>query len=74
MEIELKAKRNDLEVRYRWVADIEGFDMPVQFGKKGSYVRAFPTEKWQKMELKNMSPDEFEFPIDLFLVSLEMND
>jgi aminopeptidase N len=74
IEIELKEKKGDLEVKYRWLADVEGFDMPILFGKKGEYIQVFPTNKWQRVKIEDLQAKEFEFPIDLFLVSVEMND
>lgn len=74
LEIETKEKGGGLEVKYRWVADVKSFDMPVRFGKSGAYVQVYPTERWEKVFIKGLTQKDFEFPVDLFLVSLEMND
>ena len=68
LEYRLAEKGDNLEVQYRWVADVEGFNMPILFGRPGDYVRAEATTDWQKMMLPNTTSREFQVADELFLV------
>ncbi|MEZ5055835.1 MAG: M1 family metallopeptidase [Saprospiraceae bacterium] len=74
IEFELKEKKDGLEVKYRYVNVVEGFDLPVSFGKKGSFERVYPNENWQKTFLEGLTEDTFEFPSDLYLVNIQRED
>jgi aminopeptidase N len=57
-ELQLKKKAKNLH--YRWKADVEGFDMPVDIIIKGKEVRLYPTQKWQKMKQESASPVDIQ--------------
>lgn len=65
----LKKKGKKLKVQYKWDTQVQGFDMRVQFGKKGAYKTVQPrTDKWQKITLKGITKEEFRIARELFLV------
>jgi len=37
------------QVKYRWQADVEGFDMPLDVEIDGKVVRIYPQEEWQSI-------------------------
>ncbi|MCY2686750.1 M1 family metallopeptidase [Salinimicrobium sp. TH3] len=57
---ELQFKKEEGEIFYKWQADVEGFDMPVDILIKGKETRIYPTQKWQKMEQQVNSPEELQ--------------
>ena len=65
---ELQFKKEGDNIFYRWQADVEGFDMPVDVLINGSEIRLYPTQKWQKLKedvdsLKAVEVNEKEFYI-----------
>ncbi len=66
---ELEQNGNDLKVRYQWIAEEPGFDMPVKIGKPGSYVTVFPvTNGVQETVIPNLNKGDFEVATELFYV------
>ncbi len=57
---ELQFKKEEGEIFYKWQADVEGFDMPVDILIKGKEIRLYPTQKWQKMEQQVNSPEDLQ--------------
>ncbi|MCC8358958.1 M1 family metallopeptidase [Salinimicrobium sediminilitoris] len=57
---ELQFKKEEGEIFYKWQADVEGFNMPVDILIKGKETRIYPTQKWQKMEQQVNSPEELQ--------------
>ena len=44
------------QLKYRWVADVKGFDMPIRVSMgTGKPVMLQPTAEWKSMPLKNAS-------------------
>ncbi len=68
LEYKLTPKGKNLQVAYRWKADVPGFDMPIQVGKKGKLMTLSPTTEWQETTVFQATPDEFMVAKDLFLV------
>lgn len=65
----LKPQGDDLEVFFKWEAQVPGFDMPVLIGRKGEYVQVFPnTETARSVVLKGLSPEDFQVATELFLI------
>ena len=59
----------DLVVKFKWEADVPGFDMPVLVGKKGNYTRIMPvTTEVREVGVPNLSKDDFEVADKLFLI------
>ena len=71
LEMSLKEKGNDLQLTYRWVADVAGFRMPVKVTvAPGRFRFIYPTTDWQVMTLKQMREDDFEVDEDHFLIAV----
>jgi hypothetical protein len=50
----------DLEVRYKWEADVAGFRMPVKVTlARDSLGFIYPTTDWQTMTLKGIAATDF---------------
>ncbi|MEL6926560.1 MAG: M1 family aminopeptidase, partial [Bacteroidota bacterium] len=71
LEYKLKKKGGNTLLEYRWNADVAEFDMPVLVGQQGDYQQIQPTASWQKVTLKNVSPDKFKVARELFLIELD---
>jgi len=51
---------SDLEVRYKWEADVAGFRMPIKVTlARNSLAFIYPTTDWQTMTLKAMAATDF---------------
>ncbi len=57
---ELQFRKKAGKVEYRWKADVENFDMPVDVMVNDEEVRLHPTLEWQKLEVKVSSPEEVQ--------------
>ncbi len=68
LEYQLTQKRKKLVVKYRWKADVKGFDMPIIFGSSKESVRVHPTDAWQTYIFSKMKPRQFKVATSLFLV------
>ena len=65
----LKQKGDDLKVSYTWIANVEGFDMPVKVGKKGDYQMIYPIAgEMKEMVFKNLNKADFQIATELFYV------
>lgn len=56
-----KTSGKDLELRYKWNANVAGFSMPVKIittDKKEFFI--YPTTKWKSTNLTNTSPDDLK--------------
>lgn len=51
LEINYKVKKDKLKLKYRWVADVKEFNMPVDILIDGKSHRVHPTTKWKKMKM-----------------------
>lgn len=59
---------------YRWVADVDGFDMPIPVRiKNNAYQVINPTTTFQVMDMPGVSKDNFEIDRFNFYVGLMMN-
>lgn len=66
-----KKGRNKTELSYRWVADVEGFDLPVRYrDDKGDWQTLRPTADWQTTTVK-ARPTNLAWDEDRFLGSYE---
>ncbi|WBL24762.1 M1 family metallopeptidase [Zunongwangia sp. HGR-M22] len=54
---ELQFKKDGKTFAYRWRADVEGFNMPVDVFIDGKETRLKPTLKWKKLDKKVSSED-----------------
>jgi Peptidase family M1 domain/Peptidase M1 N-terminal domain len=58
--ISTKSSGKDLEIRYKWIANVSNFRMPVKItaGKKGFFI--YPTSEWKSISLTNMSSGDIK--------------
>ncbi|MCF6403087.1 carboxypeptidase-like regulatory domain-containing protein [Chitinophaga filiformis] len=71
LEISLKEKGNNVQLTYRWQADVPGFRMPVKVTvARGRFGFIYPTTDWQTMTLKQMREDDFEVDEEHFYIQV----
>jgi len=56
-------------IRYRWQANVEGFDMPIDVRVNGVKTRIYPEEHWQEFETDN----DFSVAEELFYINTVTN-
>lgn len=68
------AKGDTTTIRYRWLAEVEGFAMPidVRLGRQG-VLRLQPTPEWKSYTTVGLDPREFEVATDRFYVDVKTN-
>ncbi|PSR14419.1 MAG: M1 family peptidase [Bacteroidetes bacterium] len=72
LEYRLTPRGKDLQVAYRWVADVADFAMPVRLGKAGNTIRVTPTTtEWQETLIANATPQDFTIATELFLIKTD---
>lgn len=57
---ELQVKKQGKKIMYRWKADVDGFDMPVDIVINGKEIRLQPTSEWQTLKQKVSSPEDLK--------------
>ncbi|WP_029033566.1 M1 family metallopeptidase [Salinimicrobium terrae] len=57
---ELQFKKEGDHILYKWQADVDGFNMPVDVIIKGKEIRLYPNQKWQKLKQQINSPEEVQ--------------
>ncbi len=71
---EVKEAGNDLVVKFKWEADVAGFDMPVLVGREGNYTRIEPvTTEVRAVRIPGLSKDDFEIADELFYIRRKRN-
>lgn len=68
LEYELAEKGADLRVRYRWVADVPDFRMPVRV-KGRDFI--YPTLEWKMLTFHNQAAADFEIDDENFYIEAE---
>jgi hypothetical protein len=68
LEYELTEKGANLKVRYRWVADVPDFRMPVRV-KGGDFI--YPTPEWKTLTFHNQAAADFEIDDENFYIEVE---
>jgi aminopeptidase N len=69
LEYQLEEKGKDLHIRYRWDSPVADFQMPIQLGKPGKYLRVFPrVGEWQEAIASRTTSQEFKIAEELYLV------
>ncbi|MBX2990016.1 MAG: M1 family metallopeptidase [Bacteroidetes bacterium] len=73
LEVGLTKKGAALELRHRWVADVEDFRMPVKVASgAGEYVFIYPTTSWQTARFDKLNPQEFRVAEDQFYLDVKL--
>ena len=57
---QLQFRKEGKDLFYRWQANVEGFDMPVDVMINKKEVRLYPTQKWQKIPQNVKSAEAIE--------------
>jgi aminopeptidase N len=66
---DLEQMEEGLRVKFRWEADVPGFDMPVKVGRQGHFQTVFPnTENVQEVVIPNLDKSEFQVATEVFYV------
>jgi len=74
-ELQLKFKQtgDDLELQYRWKADVNGFNMPIKVTTtKNGFDFLYPESEWKTTRLKGIKQKDFKVEKDGFLVNVSM--
>ena len=72
-ELQLKyaQNRDELEVQYRWKADVSGFNMPIKVTtKKNEFDFIYPGSGWKTIKVKGIKQKDFKVDTDGFLVTI----
>jgi aminopeptidase N len=72
LQYRIETKGDNIELSYRWSADVAGFAMPVRIGGANKWMTVTPVvNKWQKTLLFNTKTNDFRVADDLFLIKTE---
>ncbi|MCC6601530.1 MAG: M1 family metallopeptidase [Crocinitomicaceae bacterium] len=58
-EYSLTKRGNSYKLRYRWKADVSGFNMPLDVFILKKKLRLFPNQKWKTKKIVLSTPDDF---------------
>ncbi|HEX9615420.1 MAG TPA: hypothetical protein VGA55_07925, partial [Bacteroidota bacterium] len=73
LQIFLTKKGEEVTARYRWIADVENFRMPVKVTTaKGKFGVIEPTADWKTSALNLKDLSEFRVAEDLFLINVRL--
>jgi aminopeptidase N len=61
------------EVSYRWVADVDDFNMPLKIRFQGTEHTIHPTTEWQSESLEGEVAGDWRPATDLFYIEVERN-
>jgi hypothetical protein len=74
LEIKLKPSGKDLEITFRWKADVKNFRMPVKVMHAANEFKfIYPGSEWKSVVIKNMSPAEFEVDEEHFYIDVKID-
>lgn len=74
LEIELEENEENLKVRYRWVADVADFRMPIKVTTSLDHFDfIYPTTAWKTMTLKNLGAHEFDVNDEDFFIEIDIH-
>lgn len=59
-------------VRYRWKADVAGFNMPIRVGRPDAWQTISPTSEWASMP-NTLAQQDFQVATDLYYVVVQKN-
>ncbi|MGS2763244.1 M1 family metallopeptidase [Sinomicrobium sp. M5D2P9] len=66
----LELKREGNSTAYRWIADAENFNMPIDVSVNGEEIRLHPTREWQKLDTP---PKGISVATDRFFVNVKVD-
>jgi aminopeptidase N len=72
LEVMVTKKGPAVEVRHRWVADVQDFRMPIKVSAGGgTNTFIYPTLSWQTIRLDKLDPQEFRVAEEQFYVNVK---
>jgi aminopeptidase N len=73
LDVRLTYRGDSTIARYRWIADVKDFHMPVRVTTaRNTFEFIYPTTAWQRMSIGHMDPEEFKIDADRFYVTLRL--
>ena len=73
LTLHLEPRGPDLEVRYKWEADVPGFHMPIKVTMaRDSLAFIYPTTVWQNMQVKGMTAADFRVDTTEFYAGVKV--
>jgi aminopeptidase N len=69
----LELQFGDGQVRYRWAAGVEDFDMPVKVRTPGGVHTITPRREWRSEPLRGVAPEAWRPATDLFYIDVRRN-
>jgi aminopeptidase N len=71
LQLAFKKEGGAIQIKYRWRADVEKFNMPVKVTtSRDIFAFIYPTKEWKVLDLKNMKEKDFKVATDLFYVGV----
>ena len=59
-------------MKFRWIADVEGFDMPLLVSVAGDkYEFIYPTKNWNFKRIKGLDIKDFKLATELFFIATQ---
>ncbi|MDN5214808.1 M1 family aminopeptidase [Fulvivirgaceae bacterium BMA12] len=75
LELAFENTAGKTHLHYRWIADVEGFTMPVKYAISGGEPAfLYPDNRWQKLVLGNVSKDDFKVNTHQFYIDVKVRD
>lgn len=75
LELAFENNKGKKLMKYRWVADVNGFKMPVKYTVgKGVPGLLHPTVNWKKVELPESGKEEVNVNTEQFYINVEVKD
>ena len=72
LDLLLRDTGDDLELSYKWNADVKGFDLPIKITMaKDSYKFITPTSEWNTIRLPGMKPADLKVDTDNFYIRVK---
>jgi aminopeptidase N len=72
LDLAITQKGATIDLRYRWIADVDSFRMPIKiFGKGGNPILLHPTPTWQTLRLEDVNPEDLRVAEDQFYVDVK---
>jgi aminopeptidase N len=70
-EYSLTKKGKGHILRYRWLADAEGFNMPLDVGGSEKPIRIYPTTNWQTLKIPRGAFEKFSIARNRFYIDVK---
>jgi aminopeptidase N len=73
LNVTLTPKGADLQVNYRWQANVNNFRMPIKVTTGPGHMDfIYPVQHWKTLVLKNMPMEEFDVDTQNFYIQLKI--